>query len=70
MPSIGTIMRGREIGSPAKYRSRKYIWTRCPFCGYERWAPDRLVMASQRQCQDCAIIVSGQAFKVGKAQYK
>lgn len=67
-PSVGTIVRGREIDAPERYASQKYVWAKCPTldCGYERWVFHRVVNPSQRYCKTCAIAGSGREFQHGR----
>jgi len=54
-PEVGEIKRGREIGRDRTFRerSKKYIYARCPNCGFERWLQLRTQPMTQI-CRGCS----------------
>lgn len=63
MPEVGNIKRGREIGRDrtSRERSKKFVYARCPSCGFERWLQLRTQPITQI-CRGC----SGKASAPGR----
>jgi ribosomal protein S27E len=52
MLEVGTKIRGIEIGKRSK---GWFVWTRCPYCGKERWVHEvDLKESSSVRCQGCS----------------
>lgn len=51
MPDVGELKKGKEIGTSSLYN--KYIWLRCPKCGYERWVFKKKYN-TEGWCQRCS----------------